>query len=47
MIDLTEQVVTVTYLFSTFDTYISGWLDGARIGVCRHLLVVARENRGL
>jgi hypothetical protein len=32
---------------SSFDTYISGWQDGARIGGCSHLLVVAREHRGL
>jgi hypothetical protein len=44
---LTEQVVTVTYLVSTFGTYISRWLDKARIGGCSHLLVVAREHRGL
>jgi hypothetical protein len=45
--DLTEQVVTVTYSVSTFGTYISGWLDGARIGGCSHLPVVAGEHRGL
>jgi hypothetical protein len=30
-----------------FDTYISGQLDGERIGGCSHLLDVAREHRGL
>jgi hypothetical protein len=44
---LTEHGVTVTYSFSTFGTYISGWLDGARIGGCSHLSVVSREHRGL
>jgi hypothetical protein len=28
-------------------TYTSRWLDGARIGGCSHLLVVAGEHRGL
>jgi hypothetical protein len=32
---------------SSFDTYISGWQDGARIGGCSHLPVVAGEHRGL
>jgi hypothetical protein len=32
---------------SSFDTYISRWKDGARIGGCSHLLVVAEEHRGL
>jgi hypothetical protein len=45
--DLMEQVVTVTYSISTFDTYISRWLDGARKGGCSHLLVVVGEHRGL
>jgi hypothetical protein len=45
--DLTEQVVTVTYSVSTFGTYISGRLDGERIGGCSHLPVVAGEHRGL
>ena len=37
----------MTYLVSTFGTYILGWLDEARIGGCIHLLVVAGEHRGL
>jgi hypothetical protein len=45
--DLKERVVTVTYLVSTFGTYISGWLDGARISGCSHLLVISGEHRGL
>ena len=45
--NLTEQVVTVIYSISTFGTYISGRLDGARIGGCSHLPVVAGEHRGL
>jgi hypothetical protein len=44
---LKEQVVTVTYLVSTFDTYISGQMDGERIGGCSHLPVVDGEHRGL
>jgi hypothetical protein len=32
---------------SSFDTYISRRLDGARIGGCSHLSVVAEERRGL
>jgi hypothetical protein len=47
MIDLIEQVVTMTYSISTFGTYILGQLDRERIGGCSHLLVVAREHRGL
>jgi hypothetical protein len=31
----------------SFDTYISGQLDGASIGGCSHLSVVAEEHRGL
>jgi hypothetical protein len=34
VIYLIEQVVTVTYSVSTFGTYISGRLDGERIGGC-------------
>jgi hypothetical protein len=34
-------------MVSSFDTYISGWLEGARIGGCSHLPVVAGEHRGL
>ena len=37
----------MTYLVSTFGTYISGWLDGAMIGVCSHLSIVSGEHRGL
>jgi hypothetical protein len=40
-------VTTVTLVSSLFDTYISGWLDGERIGGCSHLPVVAEEHRGL
>jgi hypothetical protein len=44
---LTEQVVTMTYSVSTFGTYISGWLDGSRIGGYSHLMIVCIEHRGL
>jgi hypothetical protein len=46
VIDLTEQVVTMTYSVSTFDTYISWWLDGERISGFIHLPVVVGEHRG-
>jgi len=45
--NLTEQVLKVTYSVSTFYTYISGRLDGERIGGCSHLPVVVGEHRGL
>jgi hypothetical protein len=47
MTAFTKQVVTVTYSVSTFGTYISVWLDGARIDGCSHLPVVTREHKGL
>ena len=47
MTHLIEQVVTVTNSVLTFDTYILGQLDGARIGGYIHLPVVAEEHRGL
>jgi len=34
-------------VFSSIYTYISGWLDGARIGGCSHIPVIAGEHRGL
>jgi hypothetical protein len=39
-------IVKVWQWFHHF-TYISGQLDGERIGGCSHLLVVSGEHRGL
>jgi hypothetical protein len=44
--NILDQIVW-QWFHQLFDTYISGWLDGERIGVCSHLLVVAGEHRGL
>ena len=44
----TTIYLTVTYWqWFHHSTSTSGWLDGARIGGCSHLLVVAKEHRGL
>jgi hypothetical protein len=43
--DRVDSVTVTGCLHLTF--ILQGGLDGARIGGCSHLLVVAREHRGL